>query len=149
MPQHYPCPKCKAVLKRDQPLEAGKRIRCPKCKEVFAPVAAQSATVGKSDEDDRNPYAVVEEKGEDEAIKAEKERAAHGLVKDRYKKSKRGPALKLVVVPSNFLLADGVSSCITALVGFIIGIGPLVFWDFYYVEVGGKPPEGMKYADWE
>src|SRR5437870_2938722 len=99
MPQ-YPCPNCKAVLKRAQPLGAGKKIRCPKCDAVFAPAASAAVAASpssKSEEDDRNPYAVVQEKEEDEAMKAEKERAAYGLVKDRYKKSKRGPALKEVV----------------------------------------------------
>src|SRR2546430_2009719 len=108
MPQ-YTCPKCTTTLKRAEPLAAGKKIRCPRCETVFAPDGAGAAKAAvaakaKSEEEDRNPYTVVEEKAEDEALKEEKERAARGLVKDRYKKSKRGPALKEVVVPSNFLL---------------------------------------------
>src|SRR5258708_3325721 len=129
MPQ-YPCPKCKAVLKRDQPLPPGKKLRCPKCANVFAP-GGVADKADKSEEDDPNPYAVIQEKEEDEAMKAEKERAAQGLVKDRYKKSKRGPALKEVVRPSNFLLASGVINCTAAIVLFVIGIFPLVFRDFY------------------
>src|SRR5713226_1407455 len=146
MPQ-YPCPKCKAVLKRDQPLPPGKKLRCPKCANVFAPAGAAKADA--KEEDDRNPYTVIQEKEDDEAMKAEKERAAHGLVKDRYKKSKRGPALKEVVRPSNFLLASGVLNCTLAVILFVIGVGTLVFWDFFYVEGSSKPPEGVKYAEWE
>src|SRR5579859_3280717 len=116
MPQ-YSCPKCKAMLKRDQPLPPGKKLRCPKCSNIFAPPTA-AETTAKAEEDDRNPYTVMEDKGEDEAMKAEKERAAKGLIKDRYKKSKRGPALKEVVRPSNFLLASGVLNCTFAIILF-------------------------------
>jgi hypothetical protein len=145
MPQ-YPCPKCKAILKRDQPLPPGKKLRCPKCAHIFAP-AGTTAKSDTSEEDDRNPYKVIDEKEEDEALKAEKERAARGLVRDRYEKSKRGPALKEVVRPSNFLLASGVINCTFAIVFFVIGIFPLVFRDFY--ATGGPPPPGKSYKQWE
>ena len=147
MPQ-YTCPTCKTVLKRDQPLPAGKKIKCPKCDTVFGPPAPK-AVAKKDDDDDRNPYAVKKDEAADENMRAELERAAKGLVQDRFKKSKRGPASKEVVRPSNFLMASGVFNCTVALIGFAIGGGTLVFWDFFYAEGPTKPPPGVKYSDWE
>jgi uncharacterized Zn finger protein (UPF0148 family) len=147
MPQ-YTCPSCKTVLKRDQPLPAGKKLKCPRCETIFGPSATASKPK-KDDDEDRNPYAVQIDKDDDERMKAEKERAAQGLVKDRFKKSKRGPAGKEVVRPSNFLLASGVFNCAVALIAFAIGGGTLVFWDFFYTEGSSKPPPGVKYSDWE
>ena len=31
----YTCPSCNAVLKREAPVPAGKKIRCPKCESVL------------------------------------------------------------------------------------------------------------------
>jgi predicted Zn finger-like uncharacterized protein len=155
MPQ-YKCPNCETALKRDQPLPAGKKIKCPKCATVFGPpagpetaqtkAAAVNAKMADEDDDGRNPYAVKEDEGEEDAMREEKERAAQGLIKDRFKKSKRGPALKEVVRPSNFLLAVGVITCTLALIGVVIGAFPLIFQDFY---AEPEMPKGMKYSEWE
>ena len=32
----YRCPECESVLRREQPVPAGKKIKCPKCETVFA-----------------------------------------------------------------------------------------------------------------
>lgn len=158
----YTCPSCEAVLKRQEPLPAGKKLRCPKCETVFDPAPTKITTKPKAaaatpapgakkayvdDDDDRNPYTVMKEVDEDEKMKAEKERAAQGLIRDRFKKSARGPATKEVVRPANFMLGAGVFVCVVALVGFLIGLFPLVFQDFYSQQT--KPPPGMKYAEWE
>src|SRR3979490_2069455 len=100
MPQ-YTCPKCKAVLKRDQPLGAGKKLKCPKCAAIFGPPAKSAAQPGADEDDDRNPYAVKKDEAADEKMRDELERAAQGLIKDRFKKSKRGPASREVVRPSH------------------------------------------------
>src|SRR5215210_876169 len=94
----YSCPKCKSVLKRQEAVPTGKKIKCPKCETIFAPpaTAVTGAAGGRAkveDDWDRNPYAVTEEnEEEEEARREEKQRAAAGVVKDRFKKSKRGPA---------------------------------------------------------
>src|SRR6266404_9395366 len=100
----YTCPSCHAILKREAPVPAGKKIRCPKCETVFAPqddrvaatpAAAKAAARKKADEDEaedgRNPYAVKHDQEGEDLMREEKERAAMGLVRDRFKKSKRGP----------------------------------------------------------
>ena len=159
MPQ-YTCPNCNSVLKRDMPVPVGKKIRCPKCEAVFEPpaVAVTAKAVAKPvppkpaakkvDHDleaDRNPYGVVRDQAEEAQTKAEKERAARGLVRDRFEKSKRGPASRELVRPSNFLMAAGVATCIFALSGFVVGLFPLVFADFYSTGI----QEGQKYSDIE
>ena len=150
----YTCPSCNVVLKRDQPVPAGKKIKCPKCGTVFdagetkmtaKPTAAARPAGKKDDESDRNPYVFRRDEEEEEQMKADKERAAKGLIKDRFKKSKRGPASRELVRPSNFLMAAGVGNCILALAGFVVAMFPLVFSDFY----APKPKEGQKYAEVE
>jgi len=150
MPQ-YTCPSCNAVLKREQPLPAGKKLRCPKCETVFAPPVPKVAgkVQKKDDDEDRNPYAVKQDEDIDQRKREDMERAAEGFVRDRFKKSKRGPASKEVVRPSNFLLASGVFNCTLALITFLIGGGTLVFWDFFYSEGSSTPPPGVKYSEWE
>ena len=33
----YTCPKCKTILKRQEPVPPGKKMKCPKCQKIFAP----------------------------------------------------------------------------------------------------------------
>src|SRR3954469_3319437 len=97
----YTCPKCKTILKRQEPVPEGKKIKCPKCETIFAPAVSASAKARDEEEEySRNPYAVAEDKEEEDTARAEKQRAAMGIVKDRYKKSKRGPAQAKVVQPA-------------------------------------------------
>ncbi len=93
MMHQYTCPKCKTVLKREQPVAEGKKIKCPKCANIFAAILdakAEHVKAGKSklEEDDRNPYAVVNEEEEDDKMRQEKQRAAMGLVRDRFEKQR-------------------------------------------------------------
>src|SRR5262245_15144953 len=102
MMHQYTCPKCKTVLKREQPVAAGKKIKCPKCENIFAPpapsaVTAKAGAKSKVEEDDRNPYAVKKDDEEDEKAQEEKQRAAMGLIQDRFEKSARGPAIAVIV----------------------------------------------------
>ena len=50
-------------------------------------------------------------------------------VQDKFKKSARGPAMALLVMPSNLLLAAGLILTALSLVFFIYGMWPLVFND--------------------
>jgi uncharacterized Zn finger protein (UPF0148 family) len=135
MMHQYTCPKCKTVLKREQPVAAGKKIKCPKCENIFAPAPAKAETAkaGKSklEDDDRNPYAVVNEDDEDEKMREEKQRAAMGLVRDRFEKSARGPAISVIVRPASYLLGAGVITCSLAIAAMFVGIFPLIFSDFF------------------
>lgn len=136
MMHQYTCPKCKTVLKREQPVAEGKKIKCPKCENIFAAVAAKAepAKAAKSkhaEDDDRNPYAVMNEEDEDEKMREEKQRAAMGLIKDRFEKSARGPAISLIVRPAAYLLGAGVITCTLAFACLFVGIFPLVFSEFY------------------
>ena len=143
----YRCPECEAVLRREQPVPAGKKIKCPKCEFVFAPKAvaekaqkaapaakgkpaakdppkpsALPAVVNDDEDDEEKSYAVVQEE--------EQERAVHyGSLRDKFKKSKRGPAMAQCVVPSNFTLYEGFLACIGTLICFIVGFWPMIFSD--------------------
>ena len=136
----YICPQCKTSLKREQPVADGKKIKCPKCATIFAPQSAVAAGKGgkpekggkgKADEDDLNPYLVVKDEEEDEQAKTERQKAAMGVVTDKFKKSKKGPAISVLVRPANYLLGAGVITCFIAFSALFIGLFPLVFSDFF------------------
>ncbi|MCX7701404.1 MAG: zinc-ribbon domain-containing protein [Gemmataceae bacterium] len=150
----YTCPSCKVVLKRQEPIPAGKKIKCPKCEHIFAvpattsgqqtvaatrakgseadsPKAAPAKTTKDDDDWAKNPYRVITDAEEDDTVKAEKQRAAAGIVLDRFKKSKRGPALAKVVVPSNIMLATGIILGAISIIVFIVGLFPIVFKSYY------------------
>src|SRR5262249_39554196 len=134
-----------------------KKIKCPKCANVFeAPAAkavakstAKPAEVKPVDPNDdfmdRNPYGVTTEQEESEEGIREKRRAATGLIRDRFKKSARGPAQREVTRPANFLMASGVFTCIASLTLAVCAVWPLIFRDI----TTDKPAEGQKYADFE
>jgi len=139
----YQCPDCEAVLRRAEAIPEGKKIRCPKCESVFPakPMAEEDeapkeepqayAVAGApakpkpppmEEEEDSSPYAVIKETGEE--VKPE----IHlGSLRDRFAKSKIGPAMFKTVVPSNWLLRLGLFSCICAVFVFIYGVWPIIF----------------------
>src|SRR5438552_2362645 len=94
----YTCPKCKTILKRQEPVPPGKKIKCPKCETIFDPptavTAAKPAKAVKAakvaeEDPDRIPYRVQVDEEQEDLLKNEKQRAAMGIIKDRYKKSAR------------------------------------------------------------
>jgi len=140
----YQCPECKATLRRAEAVAPGKKIRCPKCEAVFKAVlieeeeeapqedAAGYAVAGVApapppkppdeDEDDSNPYSVIKESGEEGAPKVHL-----GSLRDKFAKSKVGPAMYKTVLPSNYLLRLGLLSCVIATFTFIFGVWPIIF----------------------
>ena len=78
------------------------------------------------DEDDVNPYGVIKE-SEEELRLAEKNKPVFGDIADKFKKSNRGPAQMLLVLPVNLLIAAGSLSAIIGVITIIIGTWPLVF----------------------
>jgi hypothetical protein len=143
----YQCPECEAVLRRAEAVAAGKKIRCPKCEAVFpanplpddepAPEPAADPAAGyavaglpakptkpayQDDDEDSNPYKVIKETGNE--VKPE----IHlGSLRDRFAKSKIGPAMFKTVLPSNWLLRLGLFSCVVAVFWFAFGVWPIVF----------------------
>jgi hypothetical protein len=140
----YQCPDCHAVLRRAEAIPAGKKIRCPKCESVFPAkamaeeeVPAQEPAAGYAvagaappakpkpaldEEENSLPYGVIKESGED--VKPE----IHlGSLRDRFAKSKIGPAMFKTVLPSNWLLRLGLFSCAVAVFMFIFGAWPIIF----------------------
>lgn len=139
----YQCTECEAVLRRAEAVAPGKKIRCPKCEAVFpaiplpddepAPeqagyaVAGMPATATKPkpvvDEDENsNPYKVIKETGDH--VNPE----IHlGSLRDKFAKSKIGPAMYKTVLPSNWLLRLGLFSCVVAVFWFAYGLWPIVF----------------------
>ncbi|MSR52667.1 MAG: hypothetical protein EXS09_05190 [Gemmataceae bacterium] len=136
----YQCPECKATLRRAEAIAPGKKIRCPKCEAVFkavlieeeAPedeaggyaVAGVTAPAPKPDEEeyDSNPYSVIQESGEEG-----KQQIQLGSLRDKFAKSKIGPAMFQTVLPSNYLLRLGLFSCVVATATFIYGVWPIIF----------------------
>ena len=57
----------------------------------------------------------------------ERKAKAFAALEDRFDKSKRGPALELVVKPSNYLLLCGVLTCVMALGGSFWSVFPMIF----------------------
>jgi hypothetical protein len=124
----YPCPECGAQLRPQNPVPAGKKLRCPKCETVFAPAgkATAAAKAARSPE----PVAGEEKYGlvpEQEAHNPDAARTAFDPIKNRFKLSARGPALILTVKPSTALLGTGCLICIMAIVGGLYGAWPLIF----------------------
>jgi uncharacterized Zn finger protein (UPF0148 family) len=148
----YTCPKCKTLLRRQDPVPTGKKIKCPKCATIFAP-AAVPVGKAKDDEVDQSPYKVVTDEEQEEHIQEEKQRAAMGLVEDRFEKSMRGPAQGRVTVPSNLLTAVGIFYGFLCILVFLYGLFPLVFQSYYldtehYNKLRKDAPEQLA-AEWK
>ncbi|MFO0797418.1 MAG: hypothetical protein U0804_08055 [Gemmataceae bacterium] len=99
------------------------------------PPPAPAATKPKADEDDdedqesiKRGYGVAVETDE-EKMKAEQAKVKFGEVQDKYKKSAKGPAVGLMVMPANLMTGAGLIAAAAGLVFFVIGMWPLVFSD--------------------
>lgn len=167
----YTCPNsnCGVTLKTANPVPAGKKVKCPKCQQMFAPVppaasgGAAGGTFKFADGDDpkkkptpkpssppptasNNPARkMAEEEEDDESIKKgygvvreteeELEKAEAAKIKfgdkieDKYKKSARGPATALLVMPANLLTGEGLLTAVGGLMMFVVGMWPLAFND--------------------
>ena len=124
----YPCPECGAQLRPQKPVPAGKKLRCPKCDTVFAPAVKAAAAATPA------PAAAPAEEPESYGLAADHvthnedaTRAAFDPIKDRFKRSARGPALIQVVRPSDWLLRTGVSICVAAILGAGWAVWPMIF----------------------
>ena len=91
------------------------------------PAAPPPAKVDHED-DDTEAYGVIKESEEELRI-AEKNKPKFTDVKDKFKRSLRGPAMALLVMPSNLLIAEGALTGLFGVGSVIVGIWPLVFTD--------------------
>lgn len=152
MAVEYVCPKCKSRLAVAEALAPGQQMMCPECEHVFAPPAAakkakptapaaepppEAPKTHASDDDDANPYGVVKETEEERKL-AEKNKPRFD-VRDKGKKSARGPAMALLVMPSNLMIAQGALTCVVGLGAVVVGLWPIVFAD--------APPSSEELAD--
>ncbi|HYH64150.1 MAG TPA: MJ0042-type zinc finger domain-containing protein [Urbifossiella sp.] len=103
----------------------------PKPTSSYAPPKAKP-TVDEDDDEDaesiKRGYGVAQETDE-EKMKAEQAKVKYGDVQDKYKKSAKGPAVGLLVMPANLMTAAGLIAAAAGLVFFVIGMWPLVFSD--------------------
>jgi predicted Zn finger-like uncharacterized protein len=136
----FKCPECDAELKSNNRPPEGKKIRCKQCQSTFVPkvkevkddpvpAAAATAAKGGDDEDGPvNPYGVVQEE-DTEAQKEAKKKVRFDGVDDKKKRSARGPAMSLLVMPANLLIAEGGLTFVVGLATMIYGAWPLIFTD--------------------
>jgi Zn-finger nucleic acid-binding protein len=153
MSEHkFTCPECNATLKLAQPVAGDKKIKCPKCGGMVAPVeeegelrlvqedepkeaAPQATRKPTLDDDDDGPQTYEFNEAEKAAAKKEeqeqkkKKNVFEQPLRDRFPKSKRGPAQAAVIAPSNGLLAAGLITCIGSLIGVCVFAFPLIFQD--------------------
>jgi len=155
----YTCPTCAAKLRTPKRVPGGKAVTCPKCSESFTPEPAGDALKLAEEEPARKPAAAAqpqpqppartnpfadEDEESDESIKkgygliqeteeekkeAEKHKPKFTEVQDKFKKSARGPAQALLVMPSNLLTGEGLLTVAAGIVIFVYGMFPLVFND--------------------
>lgn len=132
----FKCPECKAEFKTGKRPPEGKKIRCkqceatfvPKVKELQAPEPAAAPAAPADEENDVNPYGVTEDV-ETEEQKAARKKVRFDGVDDKKKRSERGPAMSLLVMPANLLIAEGALTFIVGLGTMIWGMWPLIFTD--------------------
>lgn len=131
----YTCPECQTVLRSNAPAPAGKKIRCKNCGHAFVPGGGlafadeEEPKKKKVDDDtDVNPYGVAKEPEEGEEG-ARKHVVKFGEVEDKFRRSTRGPAMALMVLPTNLLIAQGALTFIAGVVLVIAGLFPWVFSD--------------------
>ncbi|WP_020472105.1 hypothetical protein [Zavarzinella formosa] len=89
-----------------------------------APTAAQKKEekAAEEEEDSKGQYGVLTEKKEEAAPEIN-----FGSLRDKFAKSKVGPAMYLTVNASNWLLRLGIFSCICAIAKAFFDIFPLIF----------------------
>lgn len=83
---------------------------------------------GWDDDGSDNPYGVVHEEDTVEQVKAKELIKFDGVV-DKNKRSARGPAMAMLVLPTNLLVAEGVLTFIAGIFIAVAAAFPLIFND--------------------
>ena len=100
---------------------------------------SKSRPTPDDDEDDVSAYGVSQESEEEKRL-IEKNKPRFGEVRDKFKKSAKGPAQALLVMPTNLLIrAGGIT--------FVAGIGVIVYgiWNWIFTDA---PPSAEQIADY-
>lgn len=154
-PTTYKCPQCSATLRLANPVPAGKKIKCPKCQNVFAPPVEQpKAAAGKPagvskpplDEDDAGAYALKDDPPPPEPVKrsvAPLDFDEDDAPKKKKKKTKgdedeldtekptharkKSAAQAMCQAPSNKMLATSCFTCASCLLSLLVSLWPLIF----------------------
>jgi hypothetical protein len=117
----YSCPNCSAVLRPKNALKPGQKVKCPKCQNVFAPVAEAPP------EEESDTYGVKMETEEEVKQEREVTKKSLGPVTDRRPKSARGPAVATCTGPGNRLVATASITCVSCLLSVIVLLWPMFF----------------------
>ncbi len=130
----------KPVAAKPKPLPAdlAKPVGGKPVATMAKPAAPAPTKPIDDDDDDVSAYGVVKESEEEEKL-AQKNKPTFGAVRDKFKRSARGPAAALMVMPSTLLLGQGVLTSLIGLAMLIIGLWPLIFTD--------APPSDEEVAD--
>lgn len=139
------CPHCKAVLRPANPVPAGKKVACPKCKQSFTAGGEGPAPAPKpkpaDDEDnsissygvsavDDAPYEEPEAKGAGDGKKKKKKKKEEiNYGPDNTLKDLRGPAIGVVTPISNNYLWHCAIMIVLAFASMMIGVWPFIFAD--------------------
>ncbi|WP_439631158.1 hypothetical protein [Gemmata sp.] len=121
--------------KRPAPVAAPKPARAVKAppKDAPPPPPPPAASPFADDDDEsqesiKRGYQITLET-EAEKKEAEKHRPKFEDAQEKFKKSARGPAMALLVFPSNLMTAEGLITAALGLVWFVQGAWPLLFND--------------------
>jgi len=117
----YSCPNCSTVLRPKNALKPGQKVKCPKCQNIFAPVA--DAPVAEESE----TYGVTMETEEEKEKEVATTRKSLGPMVDSRPKSLRGPALAICTGPGNRLLATASLTCVSCLFSIVVLLWPMFF----------------------
>ena len=149
------CPDCKSVLKPARPVPDGKKVKCPKCGNLFTTPglveddderprkkAPRKETAGikkaahpqpppppkrhdDDEEDGGGVYSYIPEPGDEEG----ENKPEINYAPDMSIKDLRGPAQAAIVKPSNYLLLIGGLSCLCDIFLICFAFWPMVFSD--------------------
>ena len=149
------CPECSTVLKPAKPVPAGKKVKCPRCETIFtagpdedeedtpAPKAAarksspdksrkpaakapaKAAPKKKEDDDEGGTYGYLKEEGEEEEEEENKPKISYAP--DLSIKDLRGPAVSLLMGPTNKLTLCGMIGFIGWLIFLVLILIPALF----------------------
>ncbi|MCS6866214.1 MAG: hypothetical protein RMJ56_09195 [Gemmataceae bacterium] len=134
------CPKCGKIFTPEAAESPGDTLRLAEEPAKAAAATGNSSSVpppvkkpfadddDESDESIRRGYGVIKETEQDQA-EAAKNKPSFTEIQDKFKRSARGPAMSLLVMPANLLTGAGLLTCAGGLFVFVQGMWPLVFND--------------------
>ena len=153
------CPHCSSVLRPAAPVPAGKKVRCPKCKETFTaggepevPKAKKPVLDDDGEEESGSTYGIATDpdapppedpkdsrKNKKNSKKKEGGKPEINYAPDTSLKDFRGPAIQILTKPCNNMMFH----CTLVL---LLSIGSMVLagWAFVFQERLLSPAESLK-----